>query len=225
MGVDSKGNSLKQPMHPFHLAYGIGLKGSVARVRNKTPKHTKSLTGPSGRTLSSKFPTTGESDIGDMAEWPAVPSVTNLYARLLQKPSIIDDIGAVKHIFKAPLNLPESEEIVIDESSFEDINPHLTIYRSLTVDLASKEAAGRCLVGMIISRLAFAIQKIESQFELKVDYEYGLVATGKSEPDYASDVAILFIEVSTDFISLLLSIDQFFFPPEREGEEKTDSTL
>ena len=148
-----------------------------------------------------------------------------LYARLLQNSSIIDDIGAVKHIFKAPLNLPESEEIVIDESSFEDINPHLTIYRSLTVDLASKEAAGRCLVGMIISRLAFAIQKIESQFELKVDYEYRLVATGKSGPDYASDVAILFIEVSTAFISLLLSIDQFFFPPGREGEKKTDSTL
>ena len=135
-----------------------------------------------------------------------------LYTRLLQKSSIIDDIGAFKHIFKAPLNLPENEEIVIDKSSFEDINPHLTIYRSLTVDLASKEAAGRCLVGMIISQLAFAIQKIESQFELKVDYEYRLVATGKSGPDYASDVAILFIEeVSTDFISLLLSIDQFFF--------------
>ena len=38
LGVDSKGNSLKQPMHPFHLAYGIGLRGSVARVRNKNPK-------------------------------------------------------------------------------------------------------------------------------------------------------------------------------------------
>ena len=38
LGVDSKGNSLKQPMHPFHLAYGIGLKGSVARVRNKNPQ-------------------------------------------------------------------------------------------------------------------------------------------------------------------------------------------
>ena len=134
-----------------------------------------------------------------------------VYTRLLQR-LIIDDIDAIKHIFKAPLNLPESEEIVIDKSSFEDINPHLTIYRSLTVDLASKEAAGRCLVGMIISRLAFAIQKIESQFELMVDYEYRLVATGKSGPDYASDVAILFIEeVSTAFISLLLSIDQFFF--------------
>ena len=133
MGVDSKGNSLKQPMHPFHLAYGIELKGSVARVRNKTPKHTKSLTGPSGRTLSSKFPTTGESDIGDIAEWPAVPSVTNLYARLLQKPSIIDDIGAVKHIFKAPLNLPESEEIVIKSNKFDEAPWCCAVKQSINV--------------------------------------------------------------------------------------------
>ena len=145
-----------------------------------------------------------------------------LYSRLLQSSSIIDDIGAIKHIFKAPLNLPESEKIVIDETLFEDINPHLTIYRSLTVDISSKEAAGRCLLGMIISRLAYAIQKIESRFELKVDYEYRLVESG---PDYASDVAILFVEVSTDFISLLLSIDQFFFPPGRECEKKTNSTV
>ena len=133
MGVDSKGNSLKQPMHPFHLAYGIGLKGSVARVRNKTPKHTKSLTGPSGRTLSSKFSTTGESDIGDIAEWPAVPSVTNLYARLLQKPSIIDDIGPVKHIFKAPLNLPESEEIVIKSNKFDEAPWCCAVKQSINV--------------------------------------------------------------------------------------------
>ena len=43
-----------------------------------------------------------------------------LYARLLQNSSIIDDIGAVKHIFKAPLNLPESEEIVIKSNKFDE---------------------------------------------------------------------------------------------------------
>ena len=97
------------------------------------------------------------------------------------------------HIFSTPYNVTENEEIVI-QSSFENVNEQLGIYKSLTVDLASKEASGCALMGVIIFELAHAIQKQNSRFRLKVDYEYRIVSTGRSGPDYAVDVATIFFK-------------------------------
>ena len=134
-----------------------------------------------------------------------------LYQQLLADSNIVDDLTALEHIFQNTYKSTENEKKIIVNSSFEIVNEMLHIYKSITVDLAYKEASGRSLLGLIISELVCTLKKQDSRFLLKVDHEYRIIATGKSGPDYAADVAAIFIDkVSTAFISLLLSFCLFF---------------
>ena len=94
---------------------------------------------------------------------------------VLGKRPIVDGLEALQHIFSTPYELPqETEEIT---SSFGIVNERLETYRSLTVDLVTKEASGRALLGVIILELTNAIQKEDSTLQLKVDHEHGLLFT------------------------------------------------
>ena len=85
----------------------------------------------------------------------------------------------------------------------------------MTIDLATKEASGRTLMGFVLLELTSAIQKQESRICLNVDHEYSLFPTRRSGPDYAADVAVIVVNiVSTALISLLLFIDLFIFSQE-----------
>ena len=134
-----------------------------------------------------------------------------LYQQLLADSNIVDDLTALEHIFQNTYKSTENEKKIIVNSSFEIVNEMLHIYKSITVDLAYKEASGRSLLGLIISELVCTLKKQDSRFFLKLDHEYRIIATGKSGPDYAANVAAIFIDkVSTAFISLLLSFCLFF---------------
>ena len=129
----------------------------------------------------------------------------------------------MQHIFSTPYEPPEETEEIT--SSFGIVNERLETYRSLTVDLVTKEASGRALLGVIILELTNAIQKQDSTLQLKVDHEYdGLFSTGRFGPDYAADVAVVFVNVvSTAFISLLLVYRPVYFSPGRD--QKTTNTV
>ena len=143
---------------------------------------------------------------------------TKIFQHFLEE-SLEDDLDALNHIFSTPYNVTENEEIVI-QSSFEHVNQQLGIYKLLTVDLPSKEASGRALMGVIIFELAHAIRKKNPIFHLNVNYEYRFVS---SRHDYATAVVAIFLKgVSTAFISLLLSIDLFIFPPRKREERSED---
>ena len=138
-----------------------------------------------------------------------------LYQQLLADSNIVDDLTALEHIFQNTYKSTENEKKIIVNSSFEIVNEMLHIYKSITVDLAYKEASGRSLLGLIISELVCTLKKQDSRFFLKVDHEYRI--NGKSGPDYAADVAAIFIDkVSTAFISLLL-YSVYFSPRKGKG--------
>ena len=130
---------------------------------------------------------------------------------LLGQQLIRDGLEALQYVFSTPYELPEETEEI--ESSFGIGNHQLKHYSSLTIDLSTKEASGRTLMGFVLLELTSAIQKQESRLELNVDHEYSLFHTRRSGPDYAADVAVIVVNiVSTAFISLLLFIDLFIFP-------------
>ena len=130
---------------------------------------------------------------------------------LLGQQLIRDGLEALQYVFSTPYELPEETEEI--ESSFGIGNHQLKHYSSLTIDLSTKEASGRTLMGLVLLELTSAIHKQESRLELNVDHEYSLFHTRRSGPDYAADVAVIVVNiVSTAFISLLLFIDLFIFP-------------
>ena len=99
----------------------------------------------------------------------------------------VDGLGAVKQVFSTPYEPPQ--EIEETQLSFGIGNNQLVHYRALTIDLTTKEASGRTLMGLVLLEMTSAIQKKhESKIHLNVDY---LFNTKRSGPNYAADVAVI----------------------------------
>ena len=121
----------------------------------------------------------------------------------------LDHKSLRQFIFEKQFNL-DTTSVVPTISLSTNITAQMNAHIDFTLELTTKEASGRVLLGIIIIEVAKALESI-SHIKLYIDYEWAIFETGRAGKDLATDLAILTtISVSKSLLVLCCVISSFF---------------